>query len=608
MDESLSSGCRRAPAEPDRFWLECAGKKGISFEPDVQRQTRLVREKEMNIRIARRWGLVSAVIACLIGWSQARADGRVALVIGNSHYQNVPVLANPANDATDVSAALRRLGFNVKTLRDADFESFRGALIEFGHAAQGADMAVLFFAGHGIEIAGDNWLVPIDAALKNDIDVGTEAIGLHAAMLAVSNAKRLGLVILDACRNNPFARQSPKPGATAVADFGLAPVEPAENVLVAYAARDGTTANDGTGRNSAYTAALLRHLEDPGLEIEFLFRDVRDDVMNATNNEQQPFVYGSLSSEQIYLQEPAPVVVAAASTEVVSDAGEIAWTFLHGTFDVGTLRRFVTAFPSSKRLDDAKARITALEKIEQPATANLMLASVNSAQIEQEDIQATRPFRRSTPAVETAWKLIKDSKDVTVVRRFVKRFPSGQRRAALDQKIAEIGGPQPLTREVLMRAATDGDLLACVRVNDPNTPECSRAMQRYPLIWLLADDFRFRFELCRSLGDECHAVGNFLADPFVLQSKALFTTRNPHASMTSEHHQTPKAASTEHKTKTGSPDHRRHFQAHQKSAKSEPHRIKSEHSVKSATMKTATHANVQPVHTQMGGGGHGGRH
>src|SRR5690242_6965283 len=144
--------------------------------------------EEMSIRVARRWGLVSAVIACLIGWSQARADGRVALVIGNSHYQNVPVLANPANDATDVSASLRRLGFNVKTLTDTDFESFRGALIEFGHAAQGADMAVLFFAGHGIEIAGDNWLVPIDAALKNDIDVGTEAIGLHAAMLAVSNA------------------------------------------------------------------------------------------------------------------------------------------------------------------------------------------------------------------------------------------------------------------------------------------------------------------------------------------------------------------------------------------------------------------------------------
>ena len=562
----------------------------------------------MSIRVAMQWGLVFAVIVCLIGWSQAHADGRVALVIGNSHYKHVPVLANPANDATDVSEALRRLGFNVKTLTDADFESFRGALIEFGHAAQGADMAVLFFAGHGIEIAGDNWLVPIDAALKNDIDVGTEAIGLRAVMLAVSNAKQFGLVILDACRNNPFARQSPKPGATPVADFGLAPVEPAENVLVAYAARDGTTASDGTGRNSAYTAALLRHLEDPGLEIEFLFRDVRDDVMNATNNEQQPFVYGSLSSEQIYLQEPTPVVVAAASTEVVSDAGEIAWTFLHGTFDVDTLRRFVTTFPSSKRLDDAKARITALEKIEGPVTANLMLASVNSAQIEHEDIEATRPFRRSTPAVEAAWKLIKDSKDVTVVRRFVKRFPSGQHRAALDQKIAEIGGPQPLTREMLLRAATDSDLLACIRVNDPNAPQCSRAMQRYPLIWLLADDFRFRFELCLSLGDECHAVGNFLGDPFVLQSKALFTAPNPRVSMTSEHHQTLKGVSTEHKTKSSSPDRKRRLQAHQKSAKSEPRRIKSAHSPKTATVKTATHANVQSVHTQMGGGGHGGRH
>src|SRR5262249_20155732 len=243
------------------------------------------------------------------------AQIRVALVVGNSAYSSVPALANPANDAADVSQSLQRLGFNVTTLTDAKFDAFRHALIEFGRAARGADMAIVFFAGHGVEIAGENWLLPVDVELKNDIDADTEAVSLRSAMLAVSNAKALGLVILDACRNNPFGDKTRGIRPSPVADAGLAPVEPSGNVLVAYAPRDGPTARDGSGRNSPYTTALLRHLETPGLEIEFLFRNVRDDVMSATDDEQQPFVYGSLSREEIYLKDGGPVRLAAnAST------------------------------------------------------------------------------------------------------------------------------------------------------------------------------------------------------------------------------------------------------------------------------------------------------
>src|SRR5262249_30330084 len=154
---------------------------------------------------------------------------------------------------------------------------------------------------------------------------------LKSAMLAVSNAKQLGLVILDACRNNPFTGKMRRAGPAPVLDPGLAPVEPGENVLVAYAARDGTTASDGQGRNSPYTTALLRHLEAPGLEIEFLFRNVRDDVMSATSDEQQPFVYGSLSREEIYLKEGQPAQASSSTTAVMSDAGEIAWSFVKAT-------------------------------------------------------------------------------------------------------------------------------------------------------------------------------------------------------------------------------------------------------------------------------------
>ncbi|MDT4743268.1 caspase family protein [Bradyrhizobium sp. WYCCWR 12699] len=238
----------------------------------------------------------------------AAADGkRVALVIGNGAYRNVPSLLNPPNDASDIAAALQRLGFTASLITNAGFDDMRRALLAFGREAAGADMAAAYFAGHGMEINGENWLIPIDAELKRDTDAANEAISLRSVMLQVSNTTSLGLVILDACRNNPFAARMNRSLATrAPPNAGLSRVEPAGNVLVAYAARDGTTALDGDARNSPFATALLRNIETPGVEITFMFRNVRDDVMEATRNEQQPFVYGSLSRKAIYLAGRPP--------------------------------------------------------------------------------------------------------------------------------------------------------------------------------------------------------------------------------------------------------------------------------------------------------------
>jgi hypothetical protein len=198
----------------------------------------------------------------------------------------------------------------------------RRALIALGRDAAGADMAAVYFAGHGMEINGENWLIPVDADLKRDTDAANEAINLQSVMLQVSNTTSLGLVILDACRNNPFAAKMNRSIATrAATTSGLGRIEPVGNVLVAYAARDGTTALDGDARNSPFAAALLRNIEAPGVEVTFMFRNVRDDVMEATRNEQQPFVYGSLSRKAIYLagrpaagseQAPPPSTLPAA--------------------------------------------------------------------------------------------------------------------------------------------------------------------------------------------------------------------------------------------------------------------------------------------------------
>src|SRR5262245_44965687 len=257
---------------------------------------------------------LAAALACVFfcaaptNAAPAPAEKRVALVIGNSTYRNVPALSNPTNDAADVAATFERLGFTVRRVNNGTYEDMRRGLLEFGRQVRGADIAVVFYAGHGIEVGGENWLIPIDAELRSDIDVDHEAMGLRSVLPAVESANKLGLVILDACRNNPFAAKMQRTIRTRAVSRGLASVEPTGNVLVAYSARDGTTAADGDGRNSPFTTSLLKHIETPGLEINFLFRNIRDDVIQSTKREQQPFVYGSLSKEAIYLKAAPPIV------------------------------------------------------------------------------------------------------------------------------------------------------------------------------------------------------------------------------------------------------------------------------------------------------------
>jgi uncharacterized caspase-like protein len=226
------------------------------------------------------WYLAILLIGFILTPSKGDAKPRVAIVFGNSAYQNVPALPNPINDASDISQSLTRLGFVVQTIMDANFDEMRRRVIAFGREAQGSDIAVVFFAGHGMEIGGENWLIPVDAELRSDTDAEGEAISLKTVMLQVSKATTLGLVILDACRNNPFAAKMQRTVRVRSVDRGFVRTEPLDNVLVAYSAKDGTTANDGTGRNSPFTSALLRHIETPGLEIRFLFANVRDDVIS----------------------------------------------------------------------------------------------------------------------------------------------------------------------------------------------------------------------------------------------------------------------------------------------------------------------------------------
>jgi uncharacterized caspase-like protein len=236
------------------------------------------------------------------------AVNRVALVIGNSGYNHAPKLGNPIPDATAIADMFRSAGFDVYLRNDLDIVQFKRVLREFMDASANADIAVVYFAGHGIEVSGTNYLIPVDAKLEREYDARDEALGLDRVFETVVNVKRLRLIILDACRDNPFVKRMQRQFAQREITKGLAPVETSgTDTLIAFAAKAGSTAEDGAGggSHSPYTMALLKYLPEPGLDVRIAFGRVRDEVVRRTRGRQEPYLYGSLGGDTISLV-PAP--------------------------------------------------------------------------------------------------------------------------------------------------------------------------------------------------------------------------------------------------------------------------------------------------------------
>lgn len=234
--------------------------------------------------------------------AQTAQGRRVALVIGNSAYAAQGTLANPGPDSRLVADALRRVGFTVVTQNDVGKQAMERALRDFSRQADGAEVALVYYAGHGLEANGVNWLLPVDAQLADERDLSFEAISLDTVLGTVERARGLRMVVLDACRNNPFARSMRRSAATrATVTRGLADVE-VTGTLVLYAARGGTVAQDGpVGGNSPFAAAFARRIPEPDVDIRLLVSKVRDDVLSATGRLQEPFHYGSLPGIQLPL-------------------------------------------------------------------------------------------------------------------------------------------------------------------------------------------------------------------------------------------------------------------------------------------------------------------
>ncbi|WP_162243573.1 MULTISPECIES: caspase family protein [unclassified Rhizobium] len=370
---------------------------------------------------SRRWAPIFFVSLSIFAFQAgvAEAAKRVALLIGNEKYEATSQLNNPANDVELMKQSFEDAGFDtVTTVHDVDRGSMVKALRDFEDTATGADVAIIYYSGHGMEMNGENFLLPVDVSLKTDKDVEDEAIPLDRVQRSLEGATRLKLVILDACRNNPFEQSMTRSISTRAVSRGLARVEPeSADLLVAFASKAGTVAMDGEGKNSPFATALSKYLTEPGVDVRIALGKVRDEVVSATNREQEPFVYGSLGGAQIFLniKEVNINVTNNGNTQEVSPNGQSAaaadWQNIRDLADKDLIEVFLTKHgsdPVYKMLAEKKLKL-----LEEAAQTSV------------------------TPD-EIAWEALKQSTDAAALTRFLERYPDSKHKAEAEVQIAAL--------------------------------------------------------------------------------------------------------------------------------------------------------------------------
>ena len=359
----------------------------------------------MNLPALPKWSGFLLAAALLLLCQPASAAKRVALVVGNSAYQNVALLPNPVNDGAVIAAMLKSAGFDVVDYRhDVPAAEMRRALRDFADRARDADIAVVYYAGHGMEVDGTNYLIPVDAKLERDTDVYDEALSLDRVLVAIEPAKQLRLVILDACRDNPFAKSMKRTVASRAIGRGLAQVEPASpNTLIAYSAKAGSTALDGDSKNSPFTTALSKHLTTPGLDVRRAFGFVRDDVLKNTANRQEPFVYGSLGGDDLPLV-PAPAVAPAAPAPNPQSEARRDYELALQVGNKDALKAFVAQYPDGFYANLARIQLARIEAEETriAATEKARLAEQERARLAAEGAQAAQQLKAAEAEAKAA--------------------------------------------------------------------------------------------------------------------------------------------------------------------------------------------------------------
>ena len=366
-----------------------------------------------------------AIFVMVFAADAARAERRVALVVGNGSYQSVPKLANPARDAGAIAKMFQDAGFETVDVQlNLGNLEFKRAIRKFETIADGADIAIVYYAGHGLEISGVNYLIPVDARLASDRDAEDEAIPLERLVSSADCARRLRLFILDACRDNPFVTSMRRERKTASrgVNAGLGRVEPTStDTLIAYAAKAGSTADDGDGEHSPFTTAVLKNLTIPGLDVRLAFGRVRDDVLKITGNRQEPFVYGALGGGSISLVPPPVTPQSAPVNEIKADFELVQ--------KIGTKRGwevFLANHPTGFYADLARADIERLNHQAPAAPPNMVLTALPPP---------PAPSRETPTREAIEWDRLKDSADTAALERFIRRFPDSPLAIVAQQRL-----------------------------------------------------------------------------------------------------------------------------------------------------------------------------
>jgi uncharacterized caspase-like protein len=363
-----------------------------------------------------------------------------------SKYQQVPRLANPARDADVVAALFKQAGFDtVNNQRDLGIVDLRRVIREFSETSRDADIAVVYYAGHGIEVDGTNYLVPADAKLVSDFDIEDETVSLDRVLKALEGTKRLRLVILDACRDNPFANTMKRSLASRSVGRGLAKIEPTmSDTLIAFAAKAGAVASDGDGANSPFATALVKHIAEPGLDLRLAFGRVRDDVLKSTGNRQEPFVYGSLGGQTMSLVPPAakpvdPETEARVDYELAAQVGtKEAWDSFLASHPNGLYANLARA--QTSKLAAAQESRTKADDARRDAEEQAALKAVElRKQLEEQSQRQTAEAKQKLS--EQAKKDLEEARR-QVAEQAKKELDEAKRQVELAQQQAEAARQQ----------------------------------------------------------------------------------------------------------------------------------------------------------------------
>jgi hypothetical protein len=370
------------------------------------------------------------------GSASAASSKRLALVIGNGAYTNAPPLKNPPNDARDVAATLKVLGFSVASAIDADQRTMKRLIREFGQQLRSGGQGLFYYAGHGVQMRGRNYLIPANADITSETDVEDQAVDLNLVLGLMDEAQNgLNIVILDACRNNPFSRSFRSAGS------GLAQVDAPTGTLIAYATSPGRVASDGLGRNGLYTSELLSQMRVPGISVEEMFKRVRGNVQRQTSGQQVPWESSSLVGNFYFtpstVDETIAVDKASGRTAIDPAAFELSyWDTIKNSTHADDFKAYLEKYPNGQFASLAKNRISSLETVTKPGEA--------------------KPASNDGSATELAfWDSIKNSTNPEDFKDYLDKYPKGQftnlarRRAGnentstTNSKLAEKESPAP---------------------------------------------------------------------------------------------------------------------------------------------------------------------